>query len=310
MRDPAELYELHPGFEDVVGLAMLVCLDGFVDAGQTGRQMTTALFDRFTAEEVAGFDVDRLLDYRSRRPTMTFVENAWTGYEAPKLALYRMRDEENSPFLVLHGPEPDREWDAFSAAVEQLVEHFGVTLSVSVSGIPMAVPHTRPITVTPHATRPELVAGHTPWIGRIEVPASAAALLEYRMGLSGHDFIGYSIHVPSYLAQAQYPRAALAAAEYVSGATGLALPFEELEEAAGSADVDIAEQVAASEEIQRVVANLERQYDDIMSSREGEEPGDRTVLPLAEDESTLPTADELGAELERFLAEREGGGNG
>lgn len=289
---------------------MLVFLDGFVDAGNTGRQMATALFDRFTAEEVATFDVDRLLDYRSRRPTMTFVENTWTDYEAPKLALYRMWDEENSPFLLLHGPEPDFEWEAFTAAVGQLVERFGVSLSVSVYGIPMAVPHTRPITVTPHATRPELVAGHTPWIGRVEVPASVVSLLEYRLGLEGHDFIGYSIHVPSYLSQAQYPRAALAAVDYVSGATGLALPVDDLEESAKSADVDIGEQVAASEEIQRVVANLERQYDDIMFSRQEEGAGDRTVLPLAEDESSLPTADELGAELERFLAEREGDGNG
>ena len=95
----------------------------------------------------------------------------------------------------------------------------------------------------------------------------------------------------------------------MSGVTGLALSAGDLEESAESADVDIAEQVAASEEIQRVVANLERQYDDIMFSRESEGSTDRNVLPLT-DESSLPTADELGAELERFLAEREGDGNG
>ncbi|MFD6950650.1 proteasome protein [Nocardiopsis sp. TSRI0078] len=308
MRDSADLYELHPGFDDVAGLAMLVCLDGFVDAGHTGRQMVTSLFERFTAEEVATFDTDRLVDYRSRRPTMTFVENTWTAYDAPKLALYRMHDEEDAPFLLLHGPEPDREWEAFAAAVERLVNHFSVTLSISTHGIPMAVPHTRPVTVTPHSTRPELVEGHTPWIGRVEVPGSATALLEYRLGESGHDFVGYAVHVPSYLAQSQYPRAAIAATEYVAGATGLALPTSGLEEAARTTDVDIAEQVAASEEVQRVVANLERQYDDIMSSRT--DPEERPTLPLADDEAKLPTADELGAELERYLAEREGDGNG
>ncbi|WP_159941312.1 MULTISPECIES: proteasome assembly chaperone family protein [unclassified Nocardiopsis] len=308
MRDSADLYQLHPGFEDVAGLAMLVCLDGFVDAGHAGRQMVTSLFDRFAAEEIATFDADRLLDYRARRPTMTFVENTWTSYDAPKLALYRMYDEEDEPFLVLHGPEPDREWEAFTDAVRQLVEHFSVTLSVSAHGIPMAVPHTRPVTVTPHSTRPELVEGHTPWIGRVEVPASATALLEFRLGEHGHDFVGYAVHVPSYLAQSPYPRAAIAATEYVAAATGLALPTDLLEETAKATDVDVAEQVAASEEVQRVVANLERQYDDIMSSRT--DPEDRPTLPLADDEAALPTADELGAELERYLAEREGDGNG
>jgi len=308
VRDPADLYELHPGFDDIAGLAMIVCLDGFVDAGHAGRQMAAALFDRFDAEEIATFDTDRLVDYRTRRPSMTFVENTWTDYEPPKLALYRMHDEENAPFLVLHGLEPDHEWEAFVAAVAQLVERFSVTLSITTHGVPMAVPHTRPVTVTPHSTRPELVAGHTPWIGRIEVPASATALLEYRLGESGHDFVGYAVHVPSYLSQSQYPRAAIAAAEYVAGATGLALPTSGLEEVAGATDVDIAEQVAASEEVQRVVTNLERQYDDIMSSRT--DPEERPTLPLADDEAELPTADELGAELERYLAEREGDGNG
>lgn len=308
VRDFADLYQLHPGFEDVAGLAMLVFLDGFVDAGHAGRQMVASLFDRLTAEEVVTFDGDRLVDYRSRRPTMTFVENTWTSYDAPKLALYRMHDEEGAPFLLLHGPEPDLEWEAFCAAVTRLVEHFSVTLSISVHGIPMAVPHTRPITVTPHATRPELVEGHSSWIGRVEVPGSAVSLLEYRLGERGHDFIGYAIHVPSYLAQSQYPRAAIAATEYVATATGLALPTSTLEQAAGTTDADIEEQVAASAEVQRVVANLERQYDDIMSART--DPEDRPVLPLAEDETRLPTAEELGAELERYLAEREGDGNG
>ena len=309
MRDPADLYEIHPGFDDAKGLAMLVCLDGFVDAGQTGTQMSTVLFDSLSGEEIATFDTDRLVDYRSRRPKMTFVENTWTDYTPPKIALYRFHDLDRQPFLVLYGPEPDLEWEAFGAAVQQLVEHFRITLAVSASGVPMAVPHTRPITVTPHATREELVSGHTPWIGRVEVPASVSAMLEYRFGESDHDFVGYSVHVPSYLAQSQYPRAALAAMGFVAGATGLALPTDQLEEAAGTTDVEIAEQVAESEEIQRVVANLERQYDDIMTSR-SDDPGDRTVLPLADDEAGLPTADELGAELERFLAEREGDGNG
>lgn len=307
MRDPADLYELHPGFDDVAGLVMLVCLDGFVDAGNAGRQMAETLFERFTAEEIATFDTDRLVDYRDRRPPMTFVENTWTEYTPPKLALYRMHDDEGSPFLLLHGPEPDREWEAFVAAVTSLVERFSVSLSISANGIPMAVPHTRPVTVTPHSTRPELVAGHTPWIGRVEVPGSAVSLLEFRLGESGHDFLGYAIHVPSYLGQSTYPRAAIAAVEYVAGATGLAVATEEMEEVAAATDVEIAEQVAASEEIQRVVANLERQYDDIMSSRSEEGGG---PAPLSDDAAGLPTADELGAELERFLAEREGDGNG
>ena len=286
---------------------MLVVLDGFVDAGSTGSQTADALFAEDGAEEIATFDIDRLLDYRSRRPVMTFVENAYTDYTPPKLALYRLRDNEGTPFLLLHGLDPDREWEAFAAAVRDLVERLSVELTVLVHGIPMAVPHTRPSTVTAHATRPELVAEHTPWIGRVAVPASAASLLEFRLGEAGHDAIGYAVHVPSYLAQSEYPRAAIAALDHIAGATGLAVSGARLEESAQETDDEIGKQVAASEEVQRVVSNLEQQYDDIMSARGG--TGDADAL-LSGDETALPTAEELGAELERYLADRERGAEG
>ncbi|TQN31217.1 putative ATP-grasp superfamily ATP-dependent carboligase [Haloactinospora alba] len=306
MRDPAELYELNSDV-DAAGLVMLVVLDGFVDAGSAGRQAADTLFDHSTAEEVATFDVDRLVDYRSRRPTMTFVENTWTEYSAPTLGLYLLRDAEETPFLVLYGMEPDREWEAFVAAVRELIERLSVSLTIGVHGIPMAVPHTRPATATAHATRSELISGHVSWIGRVRVPGSAASLLEYRLGEAGHDFIGYAVHVPSYLSQAEYPRAAITGLEYVADTTGLVLPTEALEEAARNTDTEIEEQVAASEEVQRVVSNLEQQYDDYMSAREATE--DSGAL-LSGDESALPSAEELGAELERYLADREGNGEG
>ncbi|GAB3497712.1 proteasome assembly chaperone family protein [Nocardiopsis coralliicola] len=301
MPDPADLYTLRPGADAGGGSVMLVLLDGYIDAGSAGKQAGEALFAAFDAVEVAAFDVDRLLDYRSRRPVMTFLENAYTDYNPPRLSLYRMHDEDGTPFLLLHGLEPDREWELFSAAVTALVERFGVELTVMLQGIPMAVPHTRPVTATAHATRPELVAAHTPWMGRVQVPAGAGALLEFRLGEAGHDAAGFAVHVPSYLAQSEYPRAAIAALEYAGGATGLALPSERLEAGAAETDAEIAEQVADSDEVQRVVGNLERQYDAFVTDRETSDatwPGD---------ESALPTAEELGDELERFLADRERG---
>lgn len=306
MPDPADLYELRPGAESGGGTAMLVVLDGYVDAGAVGRQAAEALFAESSAEEVAVFDLDRLLDYRSRRPVMTFVENAFTDYNPPRLALYRLHDAEGTPFLLLHGLEPDHEWEGFVAAVRGLVERLGVELTVGVQGIPMAVPHTRPVTATAHATRPELVAGHEPWLGRVQVPAGAAALLEYRLGEAGLDATGFAVHVPSYLAQSEYPRAAIAALDYVSGATGLVLPVTRLEESARETDAQIAEQVEESDEVQGVVGDLERQYDEFMSAREG--LGAQRLLDG--DESALPTAEELGDELERYLADRERGAEG
>ena len=53
------------------------------------------------------------------------------------------------------------------------------------SGVPMAVPHTRPTLVTSHSTDPEKATGNPLWIDRIQIPGSFSAMLEYRGGHAG-----------------------------------------------------------------------------------------------------------------------------
>ena len=46
--------------------------------------------------------------------------------------------------------------------VLEAVERFGVTRVIGMGAVPMAVPHTRPIAVTPHANNPDLLSGDSP----------------------------------------------------------------------------------------------------------------------------------------------------
>jgi len=304
MLDPSELYDVDPVVAAEVaaraalgsGPVLVHALQGFVDAGGAGRKAAEHLTDSLTTARLATFDVDQLIDYRSRRPTMTFDSTTWSDYDEPALAVDLVRDVEGAPFLLLHGSEPDVQWERFTAAVRQLVERFDVPLTVGLHGIPMGVPHTRPLSATAHATRPELVASYPAWFGAVQVPASAASLLEMRLGESGHDAMGFAVHVPHYLAQSVFPLASKVALEHVERATGLDLGLGGLTEAADETIAEIERQVSDSEEVAAVVHALEEQYDAFTRS------AGRTGL-LAET-TQLPTADELGAEFERFLAER------
>ena len=96
---------------------------------------------------------------------------------------------------------------------------------------------------------------------RLQVPGSAAALLEFRLGEEDRPAVGFAVHVPHYLAQAAYPAAAVTLLDSVARATGLQLPDEALREAAEQTDEEIRRQVEGSEEITEVVQALERQYD-------------------------------------------------
>lgn len=296
MQDPSELYSIETDtpLGDLRASVLLVSLGGFVDAGQTQRLLTEHILATRPHTVVASFDIDQLMDYRGRRPAMTFERDRWSSYADPSLLLYRVTDADGESFFVLNGPEPDYQWERVISAVQELNRVLGVSLTVSVHGIPMAVPHTRPIGRTAHATAPNLIAEHEALFGTVQVPGSITALLELRLGESGSDALGFAVHVPHYLAQAQFADAAVVGLQSFVAATGLNIPAHDLVAAAGLNRAEILQEIAGSEEVTLVVEALERQYDAYIEGRD--KPG-----LLATDVRDLPTADEIGAEFEEFL---------
>jgi predicted ATP-grasp superfamily ATP-dependent carboligase len=300
--DPGDLYEVDSDAPTLDGAALLWYFDGFIDAGSAGRLVAEHLLSRLEHNVVATFDVDRLIDYRSRRPIMTFARDHWEACDDLELAVHLVHDAAGTPFLLLTGPEPDHEWEAFAKAVAALASRLGAGLAVGFHGIPLGVPHTRPLGVTAHATRSDLVSGERPLPSQLQVPGSIAALLEFRFGQAGRDAAGFAVHIPHYLAQATYPAGAVRLLESVTGLTGLSVPDDALREAARRTDAEINRQVEASTEVAEVVQALERQYDEVA------EAGAAQGL-LADAAENMPTADELGEQFERFLAEQQGPAN-
>ncbi|GAA2428787.1 PAC2 family protein [Streptomyces mauvecolor] len=310
MLDPQGLYEWEPKGLAVVdmalaqesaGLVMLYHFDGYIDAGETGEQIVEKLLDTLPHQVVARFDHDRLVDYRARRPLLTFRRDRWTDFEVPALEVRLVQDATGAPFLLMSGPEPDVEWERFALAVRQIVERLGVSLSVNFHGIPMGVPHTRPVGLTPHGNRTDLMPGHRSPFDEAQVPGSAESLIEYRLMESGHDVLGVAAHVPHYVARSAYPDAALTALEAVTAATGLVLPSvaHGLRTEAQRTQTEIERQIGeGDEELVSLVQGLEHQYDAVAGA---ESRGNLVAEP-----ADLPSAEELGREFERFLAEREG----
>ncbi len=298
MLDPRALFDVPgPALPSLDRPVLVQALDGFVDAGAAKRLAREHLL-RDGSTVLAVFDVDQLHDYRARRPAMVFVEDHWESYADPQLALHLVKDDGGTPFLLLAGPEPDVQWERFVAAVGLLVDDLGVGMTVGLNAIPMAVPHTRPVGVVAHASRPELAEGHEKWVGTVQVPATAGHLIEHRLAQAGRDSAGFAVAVPHYLSDAEYPAAAVVLLDSVARLTGLELDTENLAESAASTREEIDRQVQESEEVSAVVRALEEQYDAFQAGRP------RSLLT---DDAELPTADELGAELERFLAEQPPG---
>ncbi len=301
MPGPDRLLTMHADPSPTSGQRVLVhSFSGFMDAGSAAQIAVGHLLATCPARLLATFDSDELIDYRARRPKMIYEEDHFVSAEMPQITLHEVTDERGSDFLLLSGPEPDYRWNEFIDAVARLVARFDVGLTVGLIGIPWPAPHTRPVGITVHGTDPRLLSGHVSTLGTIEIPGHVPGMLELRLGERGHDAMGLAVHVPHYLTQFEYPRAAIALLRGLAGATGLVLPTDGLEGSAAEADAEIGRQTADSDEFEPLLRTMEAQYDAGFDDTDADE-GRPAATPL-------PDADQIGAQVERFLSELDGRG--
>lgn len=299
MRNPADLYSVVATESEVPsGLPLVIGLTGFVDSGGAVAQVAQYLLDELEHRDVLVFDNDELLDYRARRPIMVFEETRITEYRRPALALRVANDELGAPFLLLTGYEPDFQWERFVAALLDIIDQYSVSSTTWVHAIPMPVPHTRDLGVTVSGNRDELIEALSVWRPRTQVPGNVLHLLEYRLTESGHPTAGFVLLVPHYLADTEFPSAAVTALESITAATGLLFPTDRLREEGREFLGRIEEQVEGNSELARLVGTLEERHDSYMEDNP-------LRSPLTDEDGELPSADSIAAELEKFLAHRQ-----
>lgn len=276
------------------GLPLVIALTGFTDAGSAVSGLVDYVRDELDPAPIVVFSNDALLDYRARRPVISFDQDHLTDYRPPRLDLSLSHDALGQPFLILAGYEPDFAWDGFASTVIELATSLAVSTITWVHAIPMPVPHTRPIGTTVSGTRTDLTQAHSVWQPHTQVPATAGHLLEYRLAAEGFAIAGFVLLVPHYLGDTEYPAATLAALDSITAATGLVFTSDDLREGNREYLAKVEEQVAGSEELSRMLQGLEERYDSYMA-------GSTLATPIIHS-GDLPSADELAAELERFLA--------
>jgi predicted ATP-grasp superfamily ATP-dependent carboligase len=288
-----KLYKIYGDVEAIKGLPMVAMLSGFTDSGTTIGQISEHFFAHLDNEIVLRFSNDELLDYRSRRPMLFFEKDHIESYEPPTLAIYKVLDEADQPFLFLEGYEPDMRWEALAEAIVDLVQLLEIKSFTWVHAIPFPIPHTRPIGVTVSGNRSDMIERFSEWKPQTQVPGNVIHLLEYRLTQVGLPVAGFVLLVPHYLADNEVPKAALSGIEMVTAATGLVFPTDELRDRAAKFDTKVETQVGENAELAKLVQTLEQGY------ASGESGPSRA--PIGKPSASPPTADQLAEELEQYL---------
>lgn len=285
------------------GLPLVAGLTGFADAGSAVSQMNSYLLSTLPNSELGAFDNDALLDYRARRPLFEFDQTHLTSYEPPKLSLHLVRDELGEPFLFLSGYEPDLKWEAVTQTITDLVDFFGVSSTTWVHAIPMPVPHTRTLGVTVSGNRTEVIDRLSVWKPTTKVPGTLMHAVEWALTAREHPVSGFVVLVPHYLADTEYPMAAITALESITASTGRIFPTDSLRELGRGFLAGIAEQVEGNEELQRLVGVLEKRHDSYMEDNP-------LASPLTDAAGEIPSADDIADQLQEFLSHHGDGQEG
>lgn len=282
-----DLYHLHetPPLDSP---ALVVALDGWIDAGFGAARAVDVLVEQAESTLVASFDTDVLLDFRARRPIMHLVDGVNTGLTWSTIEMHALRSPNDTDILLLTGAEPDHAWNSFADEVFALAMDFGTRIQVGLGSFPAGVPHTRPVSISATASTAELAAEFGFIQGTIDVPAGVEAVIEQRFGSIGMPAIGIWSQVPHYASTFPYPAASARLIDGLNQVTGADFAWDSLTDDIVNTRSRIDSLIRDNPEHVAMLGQLETQVDEATEAQI----------------SNLPSGDDLAEELERFLREQ------
>ena len=263
---------------------MLLARTGWVDAASVGTDTAERIAGG--GEVVAAFEPDALFDYRSSRPTLHFAGGDLTDVVWPRLEIIH-RSIDGVDLLIATGNEPDFRWQELTREFVDLTRRYRVSKFVTIGAVPAPVPHTRPIRVVCTTSDAGLLRdGDEVMPEELVVPGAAVSVLRQGVADAGLPAIGYWAQVPHYL-QGPFHNGVLALIERVGGQVGVRFPIGDLALEATAQLEQIDADLAEREDARQYVERLELMQDE----------GPEFVTPFQD----VPSADEIGAEVEKFL---------
>src|ERR1035437_3066940 len=273
--------------------ALVCAFQGWNDAGDAASSAVSFLASSLTASRFARVDSEEFYDFQANRPCIRFGENEKREIKWPTAEIFEATAPRAPRDLVLvQGVEPSMRWRAFSSQLIDLAEALGVQVVVSLGALLGDVPHTRPVSLTGHASDPALVERLGMQTSTYEGPTGIVGVLHSACVAAGLPSASLWAGVPHYVAAASNPKAALALVRRVEGLVGVSVDVSELESAATDYERQVGLAVQSDPDIQAFVERLEQATDS-----EGEDGS-----------ADLPSGDILARKFQRFRRQRGRGG--
>jgi proteasome assembly chaperone (PAC2) family protein len=269
--------------------AMVCAFQGWNDAGDAASSAVSFLASSLQARRFARIDSEEFYDFQTNRPSVQFNDEnereiVWPAVEVLEATAPRAPRD----LVLVQGVEPSLRWRTFTQHIVELAEALGVQVVVSLGALLGDVPHTRPVSMSGHATDPALMERLGMQGSTYEGPTGIVGVLHAACAQAGLPSASLWAGVPHYVAAAANPKAALALLRRVEGLIGVSVDVSELESAAADYERQVGLAVQSDPDIQAFVERLEQ-------AAEGEED----VAP-----EDVPSGDAIAREFQRFLRQR------
>ncbi len=283
---------------------LVASFEGWNDAGDAATMAVRHLQEAWDAEEFATIDPEEFHDFTEDRPLVHLVDGLTREISWPEHSLSACTPPGSTrdvAFLV--AIEPQLRWRTYSQAILEVVEALDCSLVVTLGSLLSDTPHTRPVKITGTAHDAELALRLGLARSRYEGPTGIVGVLHDQLARAGVPSVSMWAAVPHYVGRNPSPPAALALVERASGLLGSEVDTTELRVAAAEYLAEIDDALASDDEARDYVRGLEEADDEPPAH----DPLQLGELRRPEDEGvTMAGAEQLAAEVERFLRNQEG----
>lgn len=266
---------------------LVIAFEGLFDAAQAATSAVELLRHSNRATHLASVDPDVFFDFTQQRPVVSLDPSGHRRITWPQNEFFEIQTPDGEPdIVVLAGIEPQLRWRTFSSLLVDVARRTSAGLMVTLGAMVGLAPHTRPLGVVGSATDPELATRLGLGRPSYEGPTGLIGAIHDAMNTASLPVISLRVSVPHYVPNAPNPEATRLLLRRLELVTGIRSDHDTLTGAAADWRERVERAVAGDPEMKAYVRNLEQQVD------------------MAADD-LLPSGDDLAAELQAFLRERD-----
>jgi predicted ATP-grasp superfamily ATP-dependent carboligase len=270
---------------------MVCAFRGWNDAGEAASVAVSFIRDSVDSEDVASINPEEFFDFTAVRPTIRLTEGNKREIDWPDATISAAAvPGAESDLVVLEATEPSLRWRRYTENVMTAARELGVRKIITLGALLADVPHSRPVSITGLASDKGLVDKLGFQRTTYEGPTGIVGVLHHACIQAGVESASLWASVPHYVAAAPNPKVALALVRAFEGVAGVVVDAGELESAAEDYERQVSAAVASDPEVKAFVERLES----AMDAEQAEEP----------DEGSLPSADTIARDFQRFLRQR------